>query len=136
MYRKMMMVGVAVATLSAGLDVTAGFARGGGHGGGGHAGTAFRLGRESTGAAMATQQRMIPLSTNPGPQISLSHSANPLSQSTLSSHPVMTGSGPAADGGHWQPNQSELPPSVRENEGKISVYQKAFDRALTICRGC
>jgi hypothetical protein len=83
MYRKMMMIGIAAAALSAGFDVTAAFARGGGH-----AGAGFRLGRASTGAAMATQQRMIPPSTNPGPQISLPQPGNPLSQSTLPSYPV------------------------------------------------
>jgi hypothetical protein len=81
MYRKIMMVGVAVAALSAGLDVTAGFARGGGRAGAG-------LGRASTGAAMATQQRMTSHFNNPGAQISLPHPGSPLSQSTLPSYPV------------------------------------------------
>jgi hypothetical protein len=117
-----------------GIGVTDGFARGGGRGG---APSGLGVGKATQGAAMATQQRLTPLSTPPGPQIGVPHTGNPLSQSTLSTHPATMGPGSsAADGGHLQPTQSELPEDVRKKEGSISASDRALDRVLTICRGC
>jgi hypothetical protein len=38
--------------------------------------------------------------------------------------------------GHRQPTQSDLPPSVRKDEGAITQGQRAFTNSLKICRDC
>jgi hypothetical protein len=133
MSEKMLMVVVSAAALLTGLGVTDVFARGGGRGG---AASGLGLGAASQGAAMATQQRVIPLSTPRSGQMSIPRVGNPLSQSTLSTPPATGPRFDAADGGHWQPTPSQLPQNVRNSEGSISGSDRALDKALTICRGC
>jgi hypothetical protein len=38
--------------------------------------------------------------------------------------------------GHRQPRPQDLPPDVREREGRVSATERDFDRQLNICRGC
>jgi hypothetical protein len=151
MLRKMTLIAAAAVALST-LSDTDGFARGGGHGGGfggmrGSAlgrgaasfGMATQLGIGAMGAAMATQQRIIPPSSIPGPQINVPQTGNPVARSTLSSFGPDIGPAPGygyAGGSRWQPSQSQLPRDIRIKEGSISAYEKAVDQKLNICRGC
>ena len=123
MLRKIMMVATAAVALSTGLRVPDGFARGGSHAA---ARAGLGLGRASAGAAMATQQPVRSLPTIPGPHIRVPQTGNPVSQSTLSRNPAITGDHAAADGGHWQPTQSHLPPMFGTPRARLALRRKLW----------
>jgi hypothetical protein len=112
------------------------------------------LGTASQGAALATQQRVIPPSV-PGPPVSIPPVGNPLSQSTLPPYPdsiseVPLWRSPADEYGekprrarHARKKKGSITISGKSHNNKRSVKElhqessaKPIHEEFNICRGC